>query len=468
MSLLSWVGDRFKEAVGAIGEAEQWFERQIDEAGHWVTGVLEGIPNAQAMLIPEIVKEIQTGYGSQDLHVGAGVVDDEMKTQASISDGSHDLVQRLESAWTGQGADAARENIRPLALSADDASRTLAVNRQHIQTQADMFDQIRNSLQPLADPPPEKNWYENVVPWTTDTEKAVDQYHQQMQQNARLYERYHQGSTSVAQSIRIDYGQLPDAQDAQVSDFQIDQQRPDASGKQDVNVEGRTDLGGHSDRYQAPSVTNYPPAAASIPSPGGVPGGTTAAGLPAPHPPGYQTPGYQVPPRAVPSYHDATTTSGYIPPGGSNLNYQPPGYPPSSFGPVGGGGYDPSSGFTAGGFGPVGGGGLSGGFGAGGAGGGSSYGAGGGAGSGSGLQAGNRVGAGEGAAPRPGVPGSAGAASAAGSAGRAGMPGMGGGAHGGSGQGGEDEEHDTKFLLPEDGDEIFGTDERTVPPVIGL
>ncbi len=44
------------------------------------------------------------------------------------------------------------------------------------------------------------------------------------------------------------------------------------------------------------------------------------------------------------------------------------------------------------------------------------------------------------------------------------------GAMGGAGRGGqgsEDEEHETKYLLKEDGDSLFGTDEMTAPPVIG-
>jgi hypothetical protein len=54
---------------------------------------------------------------------------------------------------------------------------------------------------------------------------------------------------------------------------------------------------------------------------------------------------------------------------------------------------------------------------------------------------------------------------AAGSAGRSGAGGMG---HGGKGQGGEDEEHERpSWLIEPDPDEIFGTSERTAPPVIG-
>ncbi|MFD2397890.1 hypothetical protein ACFSVJ_15630 [Prauserella oleivorans] len=41
------------------------------------------------------------------------------------------------------------------------------------------------------------------------------------------------------------------------------------------------------------------------------------------------------------------------------------------------------------------------------------------------------------------------------------------GAGAGRGQGSDDEEHQRKFLIDEDGNTLFGTDEKTAPPVIG-
>ncbi|MFD2416427.1 hypothetical protein [Amycolatopsis pigmentata] len=449
MSLWSALGGVYKDAVGAVEDAGRWVEQRIDDAGNWLDTVFHGHPGAQAMPIPEIVKEIQNGYGSTDLHQGAHVANDQTRAQLAISDGSHDLVQRLESAWSGNGADAARENIRPLAVSADDASRTLAANAQHVQTQADTFDRIRNSVLPMPDPAPEANWYDNLVPGASDAEKAVEQYNLQLWQNRQLYDRYHQSSTTVGQSIKIDYGHLPGDQETQISAFQLDpsQQGKDAaSGHQTPTGVG----GGGSGGYQAPGAAgSYAlPVAHSTGGPGGVPGS------PRPSVGGYNPSGG--------GYNPVTTTSGYKPPGNTS-NYPQGSSAPGSFGA---GGPDPSAGFA--GFGPVGGGGFGGG-GFGGAGGGESEGRGPGAGSGARgpLAGGNRVGAGEGGyAARPGAVSGAGTAGAAGRAGMSGMSGMGGAA--GKGKGEEDEEHETKYLVSEDGDETFGTDQKTAPPVIGL
>ncbi|HET6502207.1 MAG TPA: hypothetical protein VFG87_15730, partial [Amycolatopsis sp.] len=373
--------------------------------------------------------------------------------QIQISDGSHDLVQRLESAWSGQGADAAQANIRPLAVSADDASQTLSSNGQHIQTQADTFDGIKNSLQAMADPAPEQNWYDNFVPGTTDAERAVDQYNQQASQNQQIYDQYHQSSTTVGQAIQIDYGHLPDSGDAQVSAFQLNTTQPGKTTvPQDHSGTGHTGgTGGGASRYQAPPGSgNYALPAASVHPTTSV-GSLSRSSMP-----------------STGGYNDSTTTAGYSP-AGTNSGYQSGGAGPGSFGPTGGGGYDPSAGVAAVGFGPMGGG-FGGGGGGGGAVGGGGYRAGGGVGAGAGgsLQAGSRVGVGESgsAGARPPGAASAGAAGAAGASGRPGASGMGAGR--GKGEGGEDEEHETKYLISEDGDETFGTDQKTAPPVIGL
>jgi hypothetical protein len=101
------------------------------------------------------------------------------------------------------------------------------------------------------------------------------------------------------------------------------------------------------------------------------------------------------------------------------------------------------------------------GFGPGGSGSGSSSGSAAGSGSaGSGAQSGARAG-GAGAAETA-------AGSGRGSAGASGRGGMSGMGHGGKGEGGEDDEHQRpSWLIEPDPDEIFGTNERTAPPVIG-
>ncbi|HET6499443.1 MAG TPA: hypothetical protein VFG87_01660 [Amycolatopsis sp.] len=110
--------------------------------------------------------------------------------------------------------------------------------------------------------------------------------------------------------------------------------------------------------------------------------------------------------------------------------------------------------------------GRGGGFGSGTGSGGSGSGSGAGSGSapGEGARTGVRAG-GAGAAEAAGAGGAAGARGAAGRSGASGMSGMG---RGGKGEGSEDEEHQRpSWLVEADPDDVFGTSERTAPPVIG-
>ncbi|WP_431875586.1 PPE domain-containing protein [Amycolatopsis sacchari] len=89
----------------------------------------------------------------------------------------------------------------------------------------------------------------------------------------------------------------------------------------------------------------------------------------------------------------------------------------------------------------------------------------------SGSAAGGGAGAGAQSGARAGGAGAAetaagGGRGGAGAAGRGGMGGM--GTHGGRGKGSEDEEHQRpSWLIEPDPDDVFGTTERTAPPVIG-
>lgn len=137
-------------------------------------------------------------------------------------------------------------------------------------------------------------------------------------------------------------------------------------------------------------------------------------------------PGSYTPPK-YPGWNDDTRAAGYQ-----------PGSIPTGFGPGSGSGSIPGggSGFTPGGGGSI----DTGGFGPG---------------------SGGAIGTG-GFGPGSGI----GAAAAAGKGGMMGG-GMGGMGHGAKGGGAEDTERSSKFLLGEDGNELFGTDELTAPPVIG-
>ncbi|WP_439385100.1 hypothetical protein [Amycolatopsis lexingtonensis] len=401
------------------------------------TGTGAANPQASGLSPGQLVQAVMTGPGTESLQKvhQAGV--DQSAYQRQLEQGTRELTSGLESAWTGGASDAARERLQPLTASATSASTTLDRNSTLAQTQIDQFHQMKHSLhQDVTDQPPTRSAWDVATPWDTDTEDKINQYNQKAQENVERYNAYSQQSSTNTAARTIDYGQLGEYNGG---DFTVEDPKKPVK----PTPKKRT---GDDDR---PIETQVQPPPAVHPP------------VVQPPPPGQVTPSGHVTPRGQvtppgshpPGLDDGVRAQSYVPP---STQY-PPGYQPpgTGFGPGSGPGGGSGSGFGPG-FGPGGGG-----FGPG-----SSSGASGGTGAGA-RGPGSATGAG---VPGEGRPGAAGGVrgGAAGKPGSPGMGGMGQGAKGGKGE--EDAEHQrASYLVEADPESIFGgSDERTVPPVIGL
>jgi hypothetical protein len=389
------------------------------------TGTGANNPQAAGLSPGQLVQAVLSGPGTESLQKvhQAGV--DQSTYQRRLEQGTRELTSGLESAWTGGASDAARERLQPLTASAVSASTTLDRNSTLSQAQIDQFHQMKNSLHPdVTDQPPTRSAWDVATPWDTDTEDKINQYNQKAAENVERYSSYAQQSDTNTAARTIDYGQL---REYTGGDFTV--QDP----KKPVDPPEKRTRVGDDDRSIGAQV--QPPPAVHPP-------------VVEPPPPGQVTP--------TPGVDDSVRAQGYVPP---STPY-PPGYQPPVTGP--GGGFGPGSG-PGGGFGP----GFGGGFGPGGGGFGPGSSSGAASGTGSGARGpGASTGAG---APGEGRPGAAGGIRG-GAAGKPGSPGMGGMGHGAKGGKSEDEEHQrASYLVEADPESIFGgSDERTVPPVIGL
>ncbi|WP_244194656.1 hypothetical protein [Amycolatopsis echigonensis] len=344
------------------------------------------------------------------------------------------LNNRMSSAWQGNAAGAAQGGANALKMWHEDSAKNLGTSQTFITHQIDAFHDVHGKVQELPKDPPQMKWYDHQP--FSDKDKEIDKYNQDSQTNVQAYTAYYNASSQNAGGM------------------------PQYNVWQGNNISDGTDPGKYGN---GPGGTGPGGTGGFSGGPGGVPGGFKP---PTSNPSKFDPPKY-TPPKTDPSKFDppkypppggpgrtgdprfnppgdGTTTSGWTPP-----STNPPTFDPSTFGPSGGGGA---------GFGPNGGGaGAGGAFGAGGFGVGG-FGPGG---SGSGAMAGEASGGAAG-----GLRAGAGAgAGAAGRPGASGMGGMGGGGKGGKGE--DDAEHQTKYLLEEDGNDIFGSDQMTVPPVIG-
>ncbi|MFE3174744.1 hypothetical protein ACFXPA_11435 [Amycolatopsis sp. NPDC059090] len=345
------------------------------------------------------------------------------------------LNKKMDAAWQGGGATAAQAGAHPLGVWLQDSVNNLGKSHTYLNTQVDCFSTVKGKVQEIAKDPPHAGFVDGINPWS-DKDDEINKYNEDGKANVQAYTNYFNASGQNA-------GGLPQYSAWQGNNIS----NPGGNGGDFGGGPGGTGgnfgggPGGGGGGFTPPKMD--PPK--FTPTPPSTPPHTTFP------PGGPGGPGHNItdPTGHYPGGGDGTSTSGWTPP-----TTDPSKFNPSTFGPGGGAGQ----------FGPGGGGGGAG-SGAGAAFGPGAFGAGAGfgpGGTGSGAAAGGMAGGagaggmGAGAGMRGG---------AAGKAGAAGMGGMGAGAKGGKGQ--EDEEHQTKYLVEEDSNELFGSDQLTVPPVIG-
>ena len=421
----------------------------------------------QATMSPEaLVKMITQGAGPQGLEGEQQDNTAKAQVQNQIETDTRRHMTTMESAWTGAGADAARDKLQAATQPVAASSQAMTTNANTISGQVNSFTTLKNSLHTdVTDSPPQKSMWDTLTPWDTSTEDAINANNAKVQENLQAYHTYAQNAQASAPQLKTDYGQVTDLSGGS---FQLQPQPPLPPDKPGQGPGDPSSVIGGTNNRRSSSTT--------VPSTTSTSRGRNDTAI------GQDMNSHNMLQNIKPvssnikpvstkdngnisgSLDDTTDTAGYTSPGGSS-------YRPSTFGSS----YNPSgsgvsSDFSAGGFGPVGGGfGPIGGGSGGSAGGTGGYGSGGASTGGGALTGGKATGGGMAAeAGAAGAAAKAGAPGASGAAGRGGMSGM-GGAHGGKGQGGEDSEHQRpSYLIEEDPDGLFGTDEKTAPPVIGL
>ncbi|WP_020663739.1 hypothetical protein [Amycolatopsis benzoatilytica] len=417
------VGGPVGAAVGGLVGAGLSLFSGGPEAQH-----LQANVGGESITAYDIYDKISNGR-TDSMHTGmttAGQLQDRHDARASQIDA---LNKTMSQAWQGSSAESATGGANALKIWHEDSAKNLVKSKDYLGNQIDVFHDTQGKVQKIDKDAPSMSGWDHVNPFS-DKDDEIDQYNKNSQVNVQAYQAYYGASGQNASGMP----QYNVWQGNQISD----PNGPNGPGGTGPFGPGGT--GGFTGGPGGTGGTFKPPK--YTPPPTTPPGGFTPPPT-NPRPPGGFTPPptHPGPPGGFTPPGDGTTTSGWTPP-----TTDPSKFSPSSFGPAGGGG---------GGFGPAGGGGAGAGGGAFGMGG---FGPGG---SGSGAMAGE---AGAGAGGMRGAGAGAGAG-AAGKPGSAGMGGMGAGAKGGKGE--EDGEHQTKYLLEEDGDGIFGSDEMTVPPVIG-
>ncbi|AHH95484.1 hypothetical protein [Kutzneria albida] len=445
----------------------------------------EGIPH-QA-LYDQVNNEVDSGRVAQagDTWVGIG------NSLAKFGDRIAGAIANSESSWTGASAESARQAIAQVANKSGEAGKASQLAGMLTHQQSSALDSVKaNVPKPPANPYDPATAAQQLQAAQTDPvqyAKLADGFRQQAAQEkadhqkaAQAVQTYDQTLSTTAQSAPAF---APPPQVANPGGGETPQPGGGTPGYTGGGTggfnPGGVGPGGGGGGYRpggggTGGTGGVGPGGGGWTPPGQLPGGggsgstgTQGTGGSTPPGTGYPPGGIMPPGGYPPGWGDPPTYGGPGPgmpgPGGPGYGL-PPGGPGGSGpgggnGPGGGRGFGPGSGTGGPGAGGPGG---RGGFGAGAGSGAAGAGAGGAGSRGAGAGASAGAMAAEEAAGRGGLGGARGAAGQPGAGGMAGQGGKGG-------KKGEDGEHQRpSWLVEADPDEIFGTDEKVVPPVIGL
>jgi uncharacterized protein YukE len=410
---------------------------------------------ADGMSGKQIYDLMTSGPGTASLDNGSRVASGLTEDYLTIEGRLRSVSASLGEGWTGSSAAAAEQAVSPINKGLIEMQTALKQTDRTIDNQSFQFNHNKAQLKPLPNEKPESGFWNDVAPWETDTDRAIDSYNSGENENRRVYTEYQSASGTNRSELPSNInGVVVDTFDVQVKDTS-----GESNSNLTTNSNGKYTSSSSSSGWNGSTQQSSVPPPSSYtqpPSVGNGDGTTTTSG---------NTGGTTLPSNTFPGVPGQGGQGGGLNNGG-NTGF------PGGFGvpggPAGGGGAGRTGGAGrgAGGVGGMGGGRPGGGVGAG------AFGAGRGAGEGfgpggkSGVLGG--MGAAEGAGRGAGGfgPGGGAAAGGRGAAGAAGMGGMGGGA---KGQGDEDGEHrSAAYLVNEDnGNEIVGDMPLTAPPVLG-
>jgi hypothetical protein len=422
--------------VGALtGLLREAYEAK-PKAGTFATTLQNDlVPENVTLDAHQIYVRITSGHGPDSLvkaNAAAALLSNNFTERASQITAAQGVAA---GAWQGGASTAASSATSPLSDSFAVAQQQLAANATALDAEVTAFDHIRSQVEPVPATPPQSSLGNDVNPFQSDTDAAINAYNAKAAKNVALYEAYNADTTAARGQVPKNYAQpAPLNASASAVTRTASPVGPTSAATPKVGPGGPS----QSAATDASAAAGGDPAAP--PTPGGTPGQSGGAS---------DTPGRQTP--------AATTPSGATPGGVPLL---PGGRDTMAGGPLSSRARRAAEAqrkFAGAGGGP----------GSGGPGGIGSFGGGTGSGSGNGLRSGSSVGTGpvpgQGNAGQQAGRGGAAAPAARGAAGPGGMPGGAAGRR----EGDDDQEHRRKYLIEPDDKELFGSDEKWVPPVIG-
>ncbi|UOZ03301.1 hypothetical protein [Amycolatopsis sp. WQ 127309] len=172
----------------------------------WAGDLFSGDIGARAMPVPAVVQCVMAGDGTSWTESGA-TSGSAAAEHHEIAAGLTTMLNNLEPAWTGSGADRAHMRTKAFSDLIDRAALTLSSNGSNVTDAAYGFELAKRSMEPMGDPP-DKSFFDVATPWDTDTEEAIEAYNAKAEKNLGIYNTYVQHLDTQGQGLSGDYGRL--------------------------------------------------------------------------------------------------------------------------------------------------------------------------------------------------------------------------------------------------------------------
>src|SRR6266545_1710183 len=162
----------------------------------------------------KIYENFTNGTGPNGLSSGAAIVNEVAAGYSERAAAIRQIATKMEAAWRGGAADAARRGVGPLEVEHDLAGMDLATAQDLTNRQAGSFSDARNAVVPVPPEPTAPDpWAAFRSPGAVVTyRQQVADYNAASQHNVDVMTGYANASTYNANGLPQSYGALADDQ----------------------------------------------------------------------------------------------------------------------------------------------------------------------------------------------------------------------------------------------------------------
>jgi len=144
----------------------------------------------------EIYTQMTGGPGTGSAQVAANTASALERTYAGIEARLKRVGETLGESWTGASADAAQAAGNPINQAMIQMQDSLRQADHSLSNQVYQFNYNKAQLKNMPADKPDTNMWDDVTPWDTDTEDAVNSYNSEESHNRKVYSEFQSASNT--------------------------------------------------------------------------------------------------------------------------------------------------------------------------------------------------------------------------------------------------------------------------------